>query len=42
MGLRADTGLKNPTIERVDVDGDYCKDNCIWIEREQQAKNKRK
>ena len=41
MGLRQDTALKDPTIERIDVDGDYCKDNCIWIERKEQAKNKR-
>lgn len=41
MGFRKDTGLIAPTIERLDVDGDYCKDNCVWIERKDQAKNKR-
>jgi len=41
MGLRADTGLKDPTIERIDVTGNYEKSNCIWIERGLQAKNKR-
>lgn len=41
MGFRKDTGLNNPTIERIDVEGNYCKENCKWIERELQAKNKR-
>ena len=29
------------TIERVDVDGNYCKENCIWIPRVKQNRNKR-
>ena len=29
------------TIERLDVDGDYCPENCIFITLEEQAKNKR-
>lgn len=29
------------TLERVDVDGDYIKSNCIWITNEEQAKNRR-
>ena len=41
MGFRHDTGLKDPTIERLNVDSNYSKENCIWIERVQQAKNKR-
>ena len=41
MGFRKDTGLNDPTIERIDVEGNYCKENCKWIERELQAKNKR-
>jgi hypothetical protein len=29
------------SIERVDVNGNYCPENCIWIPMVQQAKNKR-
>ena len=29
------------TIERIDVNGDYCKENCKWITIEEQRKNKR-
>ena len=32
----------NLTLERVDVNGDYCKENCIWVTKEEQAKNKRR
>lgn len=28
------------TLERVDNNGDYCKDNCIWATRAAQNKNK--
>ena len=30
------------TLERVDVNGNYCKDNCVWVPANQQAKNKTK
>lgn len=29
------------TLERNDVNGDYCKDNCSWASRETQARNRR-
>jgi hypothetical protein len=29
------------TIERKDNDGDYCRENCIWIPLPDQAKNRR-
>lgn len=31
----------NLTIERIDNDKDYCPENCTWIPKEQQPKNKR-
>ena len=35
-------GELETTIERKDVDGDYCPDNCTWATREEQGKNTRR
>lgn len=33
---------KEYTLERKDVDGNYCKENCCWASRQVQASNRRK
>jgi hypothetical protein len=34
--------MKQISLERIDVNGNYCKENCTFIEKSEQAKNTRK
>lgn len=34
-------GFKNTTLDRLDVNKDYCKKNCRWATKEQQRENSR-
>lgn len=34
-------GGRNLSIERIDVNGNYCPDNCCWIPRSKQPRNRR-
>ena len=33
-------GARNTTLERVNNDGNYCKENCVWATYQQQNKNR--
>ena len=35
------TWIEGWSIERLNVNGDYCPENCIWIPRGEQSKNRR-
>lgn len=34
-------GIKNTTLERANVNGDYCKENCTWATWKEQQNNRR-